>query len=124
MFDDAGAAGGLSRAYPTLVWAVSDQTAFLLSPPMLAGALTVITCLDLYCYGGGGATDYVQFTTTETDATFAQFAVNPAQPSSYQWRGWQVVSPGIQIGFGHLGGETYDFRLSGWVYPAPGWTPF
>lgn len=90
---------------------------------MLPGALTVITDIDLYSYGSLSGTTFVQFTTTDLDVTFAQFTFSGTNPSSQQWRGWQVVSPGLQIGFGILTG-TWDFRISGWVYPAPGWTPF
>lgn len=123
MFDDGVGGPSLSRAYPQYIWALQGQNAEAISPVMLPGALTVITDIDIYSYGSLSSTTFVQFTTTDLDVTFAQFTFSGTNPSSQQWRGWQVVSPGLQIGFGILTG-TWDFRISGWVYPAPGWTPF
>lgn len=122
MFDDGAGVGSNARAYPQYIWGDVSVSAEELSPPMLAGALTVVTAIDIYCHGSGTFPTSVQFTTTDLDVTFAQFTFT-ATNTSQQWRGWQVVSPGLQIGFGILT-STWDFRISGWVYPAPGWTPF
>ena len=107
--------------FPWMLWNVEDQNTNIVAPAVPAGQNWVVVGIDIFFYGDGGSAEW-KIGTSDTSGFFLDWRPETAATQSLHWSGFQVVFSSLSL-FLNIDGGTFDTRISGWVYPAPAWTP-